>query len=150
MSLTKSCVSLSEWTTALTFENLRQINIRDKQRKDTLTVEVFDKDVIGKDDSLGKFAIPLPSLRLLSAATTDAETKWHSFDPEPGAGNKENKGQVQMRHPLVSFSTAYYCTHPALLLLYYRCRCGISLSNEMPDKDRVARRERTRNFVRLL
>jgi hypothetical protein len=75
-----------------------EINIRESQRKETVTIEVFDKDVIGKDDSLGKFTFQLESLNLKFAASGEPLSRWHSFDPTSG---EENKGQVLLAYELV-------------------------------------------------
>jgi Ca2+-dependent lipid-binding protein len=58
--------------------------VSQEMRKQSITVEVFDKDLIGKDDSLGKFTIPLPSLPVKHHPSGSlAHLEWHPFDPVP-------------------------------------------------------------------
>jgi Ca2+-dependent lipid-binding protein len=79
-----------------------EIQIREKQRKDMITIEVFDKDVIGKDDSLGKISIALETLALKYTPSEELLTKWHAFDAEEGI---LNNGQVLLSYDLVKRSS---------------------------------------------
>jgi len=77
------------------------VPIRANQRGDVLTVAVFDRDVIGKDDPLGKLMIPLSSLALLYGRAHDAHmlpATWHALDEEEGI---HNAGHVQLGLELV-------------------------------------------------
>ena len=75
-----------------------EINIRENQRTEVLTLEVFDKDLIGKDDSLGKITLELDHLSLRQVFSGDLLTSWHALEQEPGiVGN----GEVQLSYELV-------------------------------------------------
>jgi hypothetical protein len=78
--------------------------VSQEMRKQSITVEVFDKDLIGKDDSLGKFTIPLPSLPVKQHPSGNfAHLQWHPFDPVPKTHPSEpdNNGEVEIQYELV-------------------------------------------------
>ena len=63
------------------------------KRREDLTVECFDYDMVGADDSLGKFQISLDSLSL------DKEyLEWHRFAEE---ADSKNAGEVEVRYRLL-------------------------------------------------
>ena len=75
-----------------------EIIIREKQRTEKLKIEVFDKDMIGKDDSLGSFSIDLSSLNLQYTATEDPLTRWHPLEHGDGSSGQ---GELLMSYQLV-------------------------------------------------
>ena len=74
-----------------------RFDIGEYERKEVLTIECFDKDSFGKDDSLGKFHIELASLPLQDELGLPA-SQWHSFDKHKGI---VNSGQVELQYQLV-------------------------------------------------
>ena len=78
------------------------------QRPENVTVEVFDKDMIGRDDSLGKFCLELPLLKLHDKASGPHAAKllctsWHTFDPVPKKhpSDPDNNGELEIEYELV-------------------------------------------------
>jgi hypothetical protein len=56
------------------------------------------QDVIGKDDSLGKFTLDLSLLNLHYTHSEDPPTKWHALAQE---GTTESQGNVLLSYELV-------------------------------------------------
>ena len=85
-----------------------ELLVTQAMRPQSVTVEVFDKDLIGKDDSLGRFIIPIPSLQLRETfsgnhASALLNSKWHTFDPVPKAhpSDPDNNGELELQYELV-------------------------------------------------
>ena len=60
------------------------------------------------DDSLGKFSIPLPSLKIHdnpsgTHASKLLHTSWHTFDPVPKQhpSDPDNNGELELQYELV-------------------------------------------------
>jgi hypothetical protein len=76
-----------------------EFEIGEYERREVLTIECFDKDVIGNDDSLGKIFIELETLPLQDSYSSQTpESKWHAFEKKIG---RANKGQVELLYELV-------------------------------------------------
>ena len=82
-----------EWNETFEFK------LDNSSRRDSLTLECFDYDLLGSDDSLGKVTIPLAQL------SVDKEyTQWCSLRQDA-----TNQGQVQVRYrilPLPKFESS--------------------------------------------
>ena len=82
-----------EWNEAFEFK------LDSSSRRDSLTLECFDYDLLGSDDSLGKVTIPLAQL-----AEDQEYTQWCSLGQDA-----TNQGQVQVRYrvlPLPKFESS--------------------------------------------
>jgi hypothetical protein len=76
-----------EWNQSFTFMLVGEM------RREKLSIECFDYDMVGDDDSLGKFDIQLDSLAL------DQEyLQWRKLGAD---GDEKNKGQIQVQYRLV-------------------------------------------------
>ena len=82
-----------------------EFEIEESERRDELTIECFDKDTFGSDDSLGQVVIRLESLSLLDMPASSAPT-WHQFDKVRGV---KNKGQIELQYELIR-DTSRPCT----------------------------------------
>ena len=82
-------------TTAPEFNESYDFLLDPKQRRGLLTIEVFDKDVVSNDDSLGKLQLPLHTLQPLQQYDV-----WHPLKSEEEE-QTENKGQVQLLYKLI-------------------------------------------------
>ena len=81
-----------EWNESFEFK------IGSNDRREIMTLECFDSDAIGSDDSLGKFCIRLESLPLLDPDQPGhPATHWHEFEKE---GRLVNDGMVELRYQL--------------------------------------------------
>lgn len=85
-----------------------RLSVRGVQRPEKITIEVFDKDMIGKDDSLGKFCIQLPLLKLHDKASGPhaaslLNSLWHTFDhvPKEHPSDPDNNGEIEVEYELV-------------------------------------------------
>ena len=67
-----------------------------KQRRGILSIQVFDKDNVGKDDSLGKVEIPMHTLTPLE----DYDV-WHTLISENDEHQSKQTGQVQLIYKLI-------------------------------------------------
>ena len=76
-----------EWHQTFTFL------LQAEKRRETLKVECFDYDMVGADDSLGKFEIPLESLVL--------EQDYKEWRNIREVGDTKNNGQIQVRYRIV-------------------------------------------------
>ena len=76
-----------EWTETF------KIRLDAAQRKDTLTLECFDYDLVGSHDSLGKVEIPLNSLAL-----GEQYLQWHTLRQKEGVNSK---GKLELRYRLI-------------------------------------------------
>jgi len=74
-----------------------EFHIQSSQRRDALNIESFDKDMVGTDDSLGKFGITLDTL-----IPGQEYREWHKFDKDENAkpGDKSNDGQIELSYTL--------------------------------------------------
>ena len=84
-----------------------------ENRAKTVTFEVFDRDMIGQDDSLGKFSIGLPSLKIHDEpsganAFQLLHSTWHTFDPVPKThpADPDNIGEMELQYELVKAKKA--------------------------------------------
>ena len=106
------------------------------ERKEVLTVECFDKDAFGSDDSLGKFCIELASLPLQDEPGSPI-AQWHSFDKRKGV---VNKGQIELRYALVRIEEPpdlHHVGQPVkseMAIEYRRGRSKSSGSNDLFDQ----------------
>lgn len=74
-----------------------EFDIGSDERKEVLTIECFDKDIIGSDDSLGKFFIELASLTLQDSPGVPV-SEWRSFEKKRRV---VNKGQIELQYELI-------------------------------------------------
>jgi Ca2+-dependent lipid-binding protein len=73
-----------------------------------LEVQVFDHDLIGTDDLLGKVTIPLSTVKTL-AASTGQDRQWFALSmpvEEGGTGEAGGKGEIQLALDLLFDATA--------------------------------------------
>ena len=86
-----------------------EIQVPGALRRELLTIEVFDKDLIGSDDLLGKFTISLSSMELRPTTGTYSSklfgvvSRWYTFDPVPKAhpSDPDNNGEIEIEFELV-------------------------------------------------
>ena len=73
-----------------------EFQVLSSQRRDILHVEAFDKDLVGTDDSLGKFGIALDTL-----IPSQEYREWHPFEREENSQeSKPNDGQIELVYTL--------------------------------------------------
>jgi ankyrin repeat protein/tetratricopeptide (TPR) repeat protein len=74
-----------------------ELHIQSSQRRDSLWVEAFDKDLVGTDDSLGKFGIALDTI-----IPNQDYREWYKFDKDENAKptDKPNDGQIELSYVL--------------------------------------------------
>ena len=76
-----------------TFDQSFSFALSAEKRRETLTVECLDEDIVGADDSLGSFNIRIDSLNV-----EEEYSGWYSLAEE---GDEENKGRLQVKYRLV-------------------------------------------------
>ena len=80
-------------TLAPVWDQTFTIRLDGTQRRDNLTLECFDYDMLGSDDSLGKVEVPLETLVLAKEYV-----QWYNLQQR---ANGESKGRLQVSYKLI-------------------------------------------------